>query len=67
MQVFTSNQWPEVADTCGWIRERLEEVEKDGDPIGRPAVSTKPRPLRSLGYWAANQAGYTGWPEVPDT
>ena len=32
---------------CGWIKERLEEVEEEGDPIGRPAVSTNldPRDL----------------------
>jgi len=33
-------------DPWGWIRERLEEAEEEGDPIGRPAVSTNP-PLRS--------------------
>jgi len=26
-------------DPCGWIRKRLEEAE-EGEPIGRPAVST---------------------------
>ena len=26
------------------LRERLEEAEEDGDPIGRPAVSTNPEP-----------------------
>jgi hypothetical protein len=25
---------------CAWIRERLEAAKEEGDPIGRPAVST---------------------------
>jgi hypothetical protein len=40
VQILTSNQWTEVGDPCDWIRERLEEAEEEGDPIGRPAVST---------------------------
>jgi hypothetical protein len=43
MQILTHNQWAEIRDSCGWIRERLEEVE-EGDPIGRPAVSTNLNP-----------------------
>jgi hypothetical protein len=27
-------------DPCGWIKEKLEEAEEEGNPIGRPAVST---------------------------
>jgi hypothetical protein len=27
-------------DPCGWIGEKLEEAEGEGDPMGRPAVST---------------------------
>jgi hypothetical protein len=38
MQIFTSTQWTEAADPRGWIREKLEETEEEGDPIGRPAV-----------------------------
>ena len=38
MQIFTPNQWTEADGLCGWIREKLEEAEKGGDPIGRPAV-----------------------------
>jgi hypothetical protein len=34
-QPMDRSQWP-----CGWIREKLEEAEEEGDPIGRPAVST---------------------------
>jgi hypothetical protein len=30
------------------IRERLEEAEKEGKPIGRPAVSNNLDPLRAL-------------------
>lgn len=36
---ITPNQWSAVKNTCGWIRERLEEAEKEEDPIGRPLVS----------------------------
>jgi hypothetical protein len=45
---LTPNQWTKAGDPCGgWIRERLEEAEENGDPIGRPAVSTNldPRDL----------------------
>ena len=38
-QIFASNQWTEAADPCGWIREKLEEAEEEGEPVGRPAVS----------------------------
>ena len=36
----TLNQWSEVGNPYGWIRKRLEEIEEDGDTIGRPAVTT---------------------------
>jgi len=36
MQILTSQP------ACGWIRERLEEAEKDDDLTGRAAVSTNP-------------------------
>jgi hypothetical protein len=38
--ILTPNQWTEVEDLCGLMWERLEEVEEDGIPIGRPVVST---------------------------
>ena len=38
MHILRPNQWTEAADPCCWIKERLEEAEKDY-PIGRPAVS----------------------------
>jgi hypothetical protein len=28
MHLFAHNQWTELADPCGWIRERLEEAER---------------------------------------
>jgi hypothetical protein len=40
MQILILNQWSEVWDICCWIRERLEEAEEKGNPIGRPAVLT---------------------------
>jgi hypothetical protein len=30
----------EARDPCCRIMEKLEEVEEEGDPIGRPAIST---------------------------
>jgi len=39
MQIFEPNQCNKAADTCGWIREKLEEAEEEGDPVGGPAVS----------------------------
>jgi hypothetical protein len=53
----------EVRDPCGWIRGRIEEDEREIDPVGRPAVQTYPRefletesPTRSIhrpmwGHW----------------
>jgi hypothetical protein len=50
-QTFTSNQWTETADPCGWVRVKLEEAEEESNPAGRPAVSTKldPRDLSDTG------------------
>ena len=39
MQIFTPSQSAEDADHCGQIREKLEEAEDEGDPVGGPAVS----------------------------
>ena len=44
MQIFASNHWTEAADLCSWIRQKLEEAEKDGDPVGEPAVSINLEP-----------------------
>jgi hypothetical protein len=49
--IFTSNQWTEVDDHCGWIREKLEEAEEEVNPVGGPAVSTL-LDLRLLSYKA---------------
>jgi len=40
MQIPAPNQWTEVGDPCGWIGEKLEEVEEDSEPMGRPAQLT---------------------------
>lgn len=45
MQIFTLNQWIKARDPSGWTRERLEEVEEEDNPIGRPTVST------NLDFW----------------
>jgi len=39
MQICAPNQWTEAADPSGWIREKLEEAEEEGNPVGGPAVS----------------------------
>jgi hypothetical protein len=38
MQIFIPNQWTEAADPYGGIREKLEEAEEEGNPVGGPAV-----------------------------
>jgi hypothetical protein len=43
-QVLTPDHWTEVRDLYAWIRGRIEEAEREIDPIGRPAVSTNPDP-----------------------
>jgi hypothetical protein len=51
MQIFAPNQWTEAADPCDLIREKLEEVEEEGNLVGRPAVSINlaPRDLSDTG------------------
>ena len=39
MQIFSPNQWTELADPCGWIREKMEETEEEGGHEGGQAVS----------------------------
>jgi hypothetical protein len=34
MQIFAPNQWTEAANPCGLIREKLEEAEEEGNPVG---------------------------------
>jgi hypothetical protein len=41
MQIFAPKHWTEAADPDGWIREKLEEAEEEGDPSGGLAVSVK--------------------------
>jgi hypothetical protein len=40
MQIFTTNHWTEVIDPYGRVRGRTEGTKGDGNPIGRPTVST---------------------------
>jgi hypothetical protein len=51
MQICVPNQWTEGAKPCGWIGERLEEAEEEGDPVGGPAVSI------NLGPWDLSNTG----------
>ena len=51
MQIFAPNQWTEAADLCGWIREKLEEAEEEGDPVGGPADSI------NLDHWDLSNTG----------
>jgi hypothetical protein len=39
MQKLKPNQWTEARDLCGGVREKLEEAEKEVNPMERPAVS----------------------------
>ena len=65
MQKFTCNQWTESGNSCGWIREKLEEAEEEGEPVERPAVSTNLDLPGSLRHWTTNQEAYTRWYEAP--
>jgi hypothetical protein len=40
MQTLLSNHWSEIGDPYGRIRGRIEGAEAEGNPIGRPTVST---------------------------
>jgi hypothetical protein len=53
MQIFAPNQWTEAAEPCGWIREKLEEAEEEGNPVGEPAVSINLDPW-DLSNWTTN-------------
>jgi hypothetical protein len=56
MQIFAPNQWTEAADPCGGLRKKLEEAEKESNPVGGSEVSIN---LRSLRHYTTNQAAYT--------
>jgi hypothetical protein len=45
MQIFSPNHWTEVVNSYRGIRGRIEGIEGESCPIGRPAVST------NLGPW----------------
>jgi hypothetical protein len=40
MQIRMAKYWTEVRDACGRVKGRAEGAEGDGNPIGRPKVST---------------------------
>jgi hypothetical protein len=40
MYKLTANHWTEVRDPNGRVRGRIEGAEGDGNPIGRPTVTT---------------------------
>jgi hypothetical protein len=44
MQIFAPNEWTEAAVLFGWIWERLEEAEKEGDHVGGKTVSINAGP-----------------------
>jgi hypothetical protein len=44
MKIFVPNQWTEAADHCGCIKEKLEEAEEEGNPVGGPAGSMNLEP-----------------------
>ena len=41
-QIPLPNHWTDARDPYGWIRERVEEGEGEGDPTGRRVVSPNP-------------------------
>jgi hypothetical protein len=49
MQILTLNHYTEVTDPCRGIRGRIEGAKGEGNPIGRPAVSTNQDPLELPG------------------
>ena len=62
IQILIPNKCNEVEDPCIWIRERLEEVEEEEGPIGRPAGSASPD------LWELSDTGpaaYYSWYESP--
>ena len=63
MKMFTPNQCTEAADAYGWVRERMEEIEEEGNPEGGPAVSINldPRDHSDIGPKT------TTWYEIPNT
>ena len=44
MKIFIPNRLKKFTDPCGWISEKLIEAEQEGNPVGRPAVSTNLNP-----------------------
>ena len=46
----TANHWTEVGASYGRVRGRIEGTEGDGNPIGRPTVSTNLDPWELLSY-----------------
>jgi hypothetical protein len=50
MQIVVPNQWTEAADTCGWIREKLEEAEEKGNP-------NSPHPAPEISQTLVQQLG----------
>jgi hypothetical protein len=40
MHILTAKHWSKVEDSYGRVRGRVEGTEGDGQPIGRPTVST---------------------------
>jgi hypothetical protein len=57
----------EVRDPYQRIGGRIEGTEGDGNPTGRPTVSTNLDPLGDPRDRATNQRAYTGWSEAPST
>ena len=58
MQIFAPNQWTEVADHCGWIRDKLE-AEEEGNPVERSAVSI------NLDSWDLSDTGTPTRQHIP--
>jgi hypothetical protein len=66
MQTFAPNQWREAAGLGGWIREKLEEAEKNNS-VRASEASPNLDLLRSLRHWTTNREAYTSWYEANNT
>jgi hypothetical protein len=66
MQIPTAKYWIEVEDPYERVRGRIRGCEGDGNPIGRPTVSTNLDPWGFPGT-KLHQRAYTGWSEPSPT
>jgi len=66
MQIPTPNHCTEVRGLCRGIGGRIKGAEREGDPIGRPAVSNNPDTWEIPEIEPPTRS-HTGWSEAPST